>query len=109
MKFNYRDALNLETLLTEDEILIRDQVRSYCQEKLFPRILLANRNESNFERTYLTTWFFLLFLIISYLGFSRDIFPEMGAMGMLGSTIQGYGCAGTSSVAYGLIAREVER
>lgn len=87
VKFDYRDAFNLETQLTEEEILIRDQVKAYCQEKLFPRILLANRNEA----------------------FDRDIFPEMGALGILGSTIQGYGCAGTSSVAYGLIAREVER
>lgn len=44
-KFDWRDALNLESQLTEEEIIVRDQIRAYCQEKLMPRILLANRNE----------------------------------------------------------------
>ncbi|KAJ8305320.1 hypothetical protein KUTeg_015865 [Tegillarca granosa] len=86
-KFNYRDALNLDSQLTEEEILIRDQFRAYCQDKLMPRILMANRNEE----------------------FDKNIIPEMGSLGVLGPTIKGYGCAGVSSVAYGLIAREVER
>merc|ERR1712209_271434 len=60
---------------------------SYCQEKLMPRVVLANRNEV----------------------FHRDIMSEMGELGVLGPTTKGYGCSGTSSVAYGLIAREVER
>ncbi|CAL8315756.1 unnamed protein product [Arctogadus glacialis] len=85
--FDWRDALQLEGQLTEEEVMIRDSFRDYCQEKLMPRILLANRNEV----------------------FHREIISEMGEMGVLGPTIKGYGCAGTSYVAYGLIAREVER
>uniref|UniRef100_A0A8D2ZKL4 Glutaryl-CoA dehydrogenase, mitochondrial n=1 Tax=Scophthalmus maximus TaxID=52904 RepID=A0A8D2ZKL4_SCOMX len=87
VQFNWRDALELEGLLTEEEVMIRDSFRTYCQEKLMPRILIANRNEV----------------------FHREIVSEMGEMGVLGPTIKGYGCAGTSYVAYGLIAREVER
>ncbi len=74
-------------MLTEDEKMIKDQVGEYCQKKLMPRITEANRKEL----------------------FHREIFNEMGEMGMLGPTIKGYGCPGVSSVAYGLIAREVER
>lgn len=87
VKFDWRDALNLESQLTEDEIMIRDAFNQYCQEKLMPRIKDANRHEH----------------------FDREIMAEMGAMGVLGPTIHGYGCPGVSSVAYGLIAREVER
>eukprot|EP00118_Oscarella_pearsei_P023644 m.285966 g.285966 ORF g.285966 m.285966 type:complete len:419 (+) comp40686_c3_seq4:175-1431(+) len=86
-RFDWKDALLLESRLTEEEILVRDQVKSYCDEKLFPRILTANRNER----------------------FDKEIMPEMGQLGILGCTIKGYGCAGVSSVAYGLIAREIER
>ncbi|KAK3599870.1 hypothetical protein CHS0354_022441 [Potamilus streckersoni] len=87
VKFNWKDGLNLENLLKEEEIIVRDQFRAYCQEKLMPRILHANRNEV----------------------FHPEIMKEMGEIGVLGPTIKGYGCAGVSSVAYGLIAREVER
>ncbi|XP_060072246.1 glutaryl-CoA dehydrogenase, mitochondrial-like [Ylistrum balloti] len=87
VSFNWKDALNLESLLTEEEIMVRDQFRSYCQEKLMPRVLMANRHEH----------------------FHKEMIPEMGELGVLGPTIQGYGCAGVSSVAYGLIARELER
>ncbi|KAJ8254521.1 hypothetical protein COCON_G00211330 [Conger conger] len=87
VQFNWRDALELEGQLTEEEVMIRDSFRTYCQEKLMPRILMANRHEV----------------------FHREIVSEMGELGVLGPTIQGYGCAGTSYVAYGLIAREVER
>ncbi|KAG1677497.1 Glutaryl-CoA dehydrogenase, mitochondrial [Nymphon striatum] len=86
-KFNWKDAMVLEEQLTQDEILIRDQFKQYCTDKLMPRILMANRNEV----------------------FHNDIFLEMGELGVLGPTINGYGCAGVSSVAYGLIARELER
>uniref|UniRef100_A0A8D0H9L3 Glutaryl-CoA dehydrogenase, mitochondrial n=1 Tax=Sphenodon punctatus TaxID=8508 RepID=A0A8D0H9L3_SPHPU len=86
-QFDWRDPLQLERLLTEEEVMIRDSFRTYCQEQLMPRILLANRNEV----------------------FHREIVSEMGQLGVLGSTIKGYGCAGTSYVAYGLLAREVER
>jgi len=85
--FDWRDPLNLESQLTEDERLIRDSFRAYCQEKLMPRVMYANRNEV----------------------FHKEIMREMGELGVLGPTIQGYGCAGVSSVAYGLLAREVER
>ncbi|KZT65384.1 glutaryl-CoA dehydrogenase [Daedalea quercina L-15889] len=86
-KFDWEDPLSLESLLTEDEIAIRDTARAFCQENLMPRVLPALRTEE----------------------FGHDILPSMGALGFLGPTIQGYGCAGVSSVAYGLIAREVER
>lgn len=85
--FQWQDALNLDSLLTEDEIIIRDQFRQYCDEKLFPRVKMAFRNEH----------------------FHKEIMPEMGQLGVLGPTIQGYGCAGISSVGYGLLAREAER
>lgn len=85
--FNYQDALNLDCRLTDEERMTRDQVRQYCQSKLMSRITEANRNEV----------------------FHREILPEMGELGILGSTLEGYGCAGASYVAYGLIAREVER
>jgi len=86
-EFNYKDALNLECRLTEEEIMVRDVFHDYCQEKLMPRVTLANRNEV----------------------FHREIMSEMGELGVLGPTIQGYGCPGVSYVSYGLIAREVER
>ncbi|MSO74090.1 MAG: acyl-CoA dehydrogenase [Alphaproteobacteria bacterium] len=77
----------LEDQLTEDERLVRDTARDYAQEKLMTRVLEANRHER----------------------FDREIMNEMGALGLLGSTIQGYGCAGVNYVSYGLAAREVER
>ncbi|QRW12595.1 acyl-CoA dehydrogenase [Ceratobasidium sp. AG-Ba] len=86
-KYNWEDPLNLESLLTEEEQAIRDTARDYCQENLQPRVLEAYRNED----------------------FDPQILSEMGQLGLLGATIKGYGCAGVSSVAYGLIAREVER
>jgi len=86
-KFNWKDPLNLERLLTEEERIIKDSTSEYCKKKLMPRILESNRKEI----------------------FHREIFNEMGEMGMLGSTIQGYGCPGANYVSYGLIAREVER
>ena len=85
--FKWEDPLLADELLTDEERMIRDMARDYCQSKLMPRITEANRNEH----------------------FDRSIFTEMGELGMLGSTVEGYGCAGTSYVSYGLIAREVER
>lgn len=87
VQFDWKDALCLDSQLTEEEIMIRDSFRAYCQEKLMPRILQANRQEV----------------------FDRKVMSEMGELGVLGSTIKGYGCAGTSYVSYGLLAREVER
>jgi glutaryl-CoA dehydrogenase len=85
--FYWADPLLLEELLSEEERMVRDSARDYCQEKLFPRVLEANRHEH----------------------FDRQIMREMGALGFLGPTIEGYGCAGVNYVCYGLIAREVER
>ncbi|MBV8048097.1 MAG: acyl-CoA dehydrogenase [Paludibacterium sp.] len=85
--FAWDDALLLNDELTDDERMARDSARDYCQEQLMPRVLVANREER----------------------FDREILSEMGELGLLGCTIDGYGCAGLSHVAYGLVAREVER
>src|SRR5579864_1579828 len=85
--FSWQDPLDLEGELSEEERLVRDSARAYAKEKLFPRVLEANRHER----------------------FDGEILREMGALGFLGSTIEGYGCAGVSHVCYGLVAREVER
>src|SRR5262245_34196127 len=86
-EFDWTDPLLLEDALAEDERLILEAARAYCQEKLIPRVLEANRHEH----------------------FHREIMNEMGELGFLGSTIEGYGCAGVNYVSYGLVAREVER
>jgi len=86
-EFQWEDPLLLEDQLSEDERLIRDTARQYCQDKLMPRILEANRHEK----------------------FDRSIMNEMGELGLLGATIDGYGCSGVNYVCYGLVAREVER
>src|SRR5215471_476460 len=86
-EFDWQDPLLLDDQLSEDERLIRDTTRQYCQDKLMPRILEANRHER----------------------FDRAIISELGALGLLGATLEGYGCAGASYVSYGLLAREIER
>jgi glutaryl-CoA dehydrogenase len=86
-QYQWDDPLLLEDLLTEEERMVRDSARDYAQGKLMPRILEANRHET----------------------FDRSIMKEMGELGLLGPMLEGYGCAGVSQVAYGLIAREVER
>ena len=85
--FQWDDPLLLEEQLTGEERMVRDTARAYCQEKLMPRVLEANRHER----------------------FDREVINEMGALGLLGSTISGYGCAGVNHVCYGLVAREMER
>jgi glutaryl-CoA dehydrogenase len=85
--FQWEDPFFMDADLSEEERMIRDAARDYSQGKLAPRVQKAFREES----------------------VDRSIFEEMGALGFLGSTIEGYGCAGTSYTAYGLIAREVER
>ena len=85
--FKWDDALMLEGQLSEDERAIRDAAHAYCQDRLFPRVLAANRHEK----------------------FDREIMNEMGEMGFLGATLDSHGCADVGYVAYGLIAREVER
>ena len=86
--FQWQDPCIFEEQLTEEERLIRDSTREFCQEKLASRILEANRNEH----------------------FDREILNEMGSIGMLGSVLPAeYGGSETSYVGYGLMAREVER
>ncbi len=85
--FDWTDPLRLDEQLSEDERMVRDSAHAYCQEKLMPRVLEANRHEK----------------------FDRAIMTEMGALGFLGPTLEGYGCAGVNHVSYGLISREVER
>jgi glutaryl-CoA dehydrogenase len=87
VKFNWEDPFFLSQQLSDDERAIVEAAHEFCQDKLQTRVLMAARHET----------------------FDREIMTEAGAMGFLGSTIEGYGCAGLSYVAYGLIAREVER
>jgi len=87
MDNNWEDLLRLDNQLSEEERMIRDNVREYCNKSLMPRILNANRNEV----------------------FHPEIYKEMGELGILGASIKGYGCAGVGYVAYGLITREIER
>ncbi len=87
-RFDWQDPFLLEEELSDEERMIRDAARDYCQNALMPRVLEANRHEI----------------------FHREIMTEMGALGLLGATIpEEYGGAGASYVAYGLVAREVER
>jgi len=87
-KFVWEDPFLLENEFTEEERMVRDTARSYAQDKLMPRVIDAYRNET----------------------FDADIFPEMGALGLLGATApEVYGGAGLGHVAYGLIAREIEK
>jgi glutaryl-CoA dehydrogenase len=85
--FDWQDPFLIDARLTDEERMIRDAAEGYAQHALQPRILEANR-EARFDRAIMT---------------------ELGAQGMLGATIDGYGCAGVGHVAYGLIARAVER
>jgi len=85
--FRWEDPFLLEEQLSEEEKLVRDTARDYAQEKLLPRVVSAFREER----------------------FDREIMNEMGELGLLGSTIEGYGCAGVNYVSYGLAAREVEK
>ncbi|HHO2168942.1 TPA: acyl-CoA dehydrogenase [Aeromonas hydrophila] len=87
-RFDWQDPFFLDGQLSEEERLIRDAARDYCQARLMPRVLEANRREQ----------------------FDRTIMNELGELGLLGATLpEQYGCAGVNHVAYGLIAREVER
>ena len=83
---NWEDPFLLDQQLTEEERLVRDTAEQYAQDRLAPRIQGAYRNET----------------------IDLDIFKEMGSLGLLGPTIEGYGCAGVSYVSYGLTARAVE-
>src|SRR3979411_1340771 len=82
---DWEDPFFLDDQLTEEEVAIRDAARDYCQDKLMTRVLEANRHEK----------------------FHREIMNEMGALGLLGSTLpEKYGCAAANSTTYGLVARE---
>jgi len=88
LKHNWQDPLFLDRQLSEEERLVRDSARSYCEDKLLPRVVSANREER----------------------FDREVFNEMGELGLLGSMVaEEYGGIGASHVVYGLVAREVER
>lgn len=84
--FNEFDLLNIRSQLSEEEIAIWDTTKAFCDDKLMPGILEANRNEK----------------------FDTNIMKQMGEMGLLGPTLEGYGCAGLGYVAYGLIANAIE-
>ncbi|WP_417666614.1 acyl-CoA dehydrogenase [Pseudidiomarina sp.] len=86
--FDWQDPFQFSSMLTEEERMIRDTAHQYCQEKLMPRVLTANREER----------------------FDREIMNELGELGLLGATLpEKYGCAEVNHVCYGLVAREVER
>ena len=84
---NWEDPFELDSQLNDEQRMVRDSARQYAQERLLPRVKEAFRSEST----------------------DPTIFREMGEMGLLGSTIDGYGCPGVDYVCYGLVAREVER
>ena len=84
---SWEDILISQNQLSADEQILQSSVKAYCQDKLMPRIISDNRDEN----------------------FSREVLNEMGELGILGSFIQGYDCAGANYVSYGLIAREIER
>ena len=84
---NWEDPFELDSQLNDEQRMVRDSARQYAQERLLPRVKEAFRSEST----------------------DPTIFREMGEMGLLGSTIDGYGCSGVDYVCYGLVAREVER
>ena len=86
VSFNWQDPFLMEEQLNEEERMVRDTAKQYAQEKLLPRVRAAYRNEET----------------------DPEIFREMGALGLLGPMIEGYGCAGMSYVCYGLIVREIE-
>ena len=88
ISFNWQDPMFLDSQLTEEERMIRDTAHDYCQEKLLPRVLEANRHEH----------------------FDREIMNELGQLGLLGATLPiQYGGSDVNYVSYGLVAREVER
>ncbi len=86
-KFNWHDPFLLEQLLSDEQRMVRDSANQYANDRLAPRVKEAFRDEQ----------------------VDDSIFREMGEMGLLGSTIKGYGCPGVDYISYGLIAREIER
>lgn len=86
-KLNWEDPFELDAQLTEEQRMVRESARQYAQDRLAPRVTAAFRSEET----------------------DPEIFREMGEVGLLGPTIEGFGCPGVDYVSYGLIAREVER
>lgn len=86
-EFQWEDPLLLNSELTDEERMIEETARDFAKNSLLPQIVEANRHET----------------------FDRQVMRDMGQLGLLGPTIKGYDCAGTSEIAYGLIARELER
>lgn len=86
-RLNWEDPFELDAQLTDEQRMVKESARQYAQDRLAPRVKEAFRNEQT----------------------DAAIFREMGSLGLLGSTIDGYGCPGVDYVSYGLIAREVER
>ncbi|MEH6584665.1 MAG: acyl-CoA dehydrogenase [Halioglobus sp.] len=86
-KLNWQDPFLLEQQLTDEQRMVRDSARQYAQGDLMPRVQDAFRTEE----------------------YDPAIFKGMGELGLLGSTIEGYGCPGVDYISYGLIAREIER
>ena len=85
--FNWQDPLLIEDQLSEEEKLVRDTAREFAQTQLLPGVVEANRQEKT----------------------DPDVFKKMGELGLLGCTVEGYGCSGVNNVCYGLAAREIER
>jgi glutaryl-CoA dehydrogenase len=83
---SWKDPLYLEELLTDEEKSLRVKIKDYCQNKLLPKVIECN-NKSFFDKSF---------------------YPDLGSLGFLGNTIKGYGSANVSSVAYGLVAKELE-
>ena len=81
------DYMNIDSLFTEEELLVRQSVRNFVSEKIEPLLMKANRDEH----------------------FPMELVPQFAELGLLGSTIKGYGCAGLGHVAYGLVMQELER
>uniref|UniRef100_A0A8D8UHX2 Glutaryl-CoA dehydrogenase, mitochondrial n=2 Tax=Cacopsylla melanoneura TaxID=428564 RepID=A0A8D8UHX2_9HEMI len=92
VKFNWEDAFNINSLLTNEERILRDSVQAFCQSNLQPRVVKDYRNE-----------------LTGSPDAAKALFREFGSLGILGCTLQGYGCAGVGSVGGGLVAREIER
>jgi glutaryl-CoA dehydrogenase len=86
-KFKGVDFIEFDSLLSEDEILVRDNTRKWVEEKIIPIIEQCNREGR----------------------FPRELVPEMGELGFFGANLKGYGCAGMSNVEYGLVTQELER
>lgn len=123
-KFDWQDPMRLNSLLTDEEAAIQETAHNFCQETLKPKVIEMYRNECEWDAcmAWQRAWgalvwssFLLLLgfafacLFSSATAWDPTILPALGELGLLGPTIEGYGCAGVGYVSYGLIARELER